>query len=150
MRISDWSSDVCSSDLLGAKVTCVEFLDQILPGFDGEVRKEANKIFKKQGVEFKLGTKVTGVAVKGKKATVTVEPAKGGEAETITADCVLVSIGRKPNTDGLALDKIGLKTNQRGQTARSEEHTSDLQSLMRTSYAVFCLQKKHTRQTSKP
>src|SRR3546814_12196025 len=99
MRISDWSSDVCSSDL---------------PGFDGEVRKEANKIFKKQGVEFKLGTKVTGVAVKGKKATVTVEPAKGGEAETITADCVLVSIGRKPNTDGLALDKIGLKTNQRG------------------------------------
>src|SRR3546814_15332310 len=77
---------------LGAKVTCVEFLDQILPGFDGEVRKEANKIFKKQGVEFKLGTKVTGVAVKGKKATVTVEPAKGGEAETITDDCVLVSI----------------------------------------------------------
>ncbi|RIA35489.1 dihydrolipoamide dehydrogenase [Hephaestia caeni] len=100
---------------LGAKVTCIEFLDQILPGFDGEVRKEANKIFKKQGVEFKLGTKVTGVAVKGKKATVTIEPAKGGEAETITADCVLVSIGRKPNTDGLGLDKIGLETNQRGQ-----------------------------------
>src|SRR3546814_16727263 len=86
---------------LGAKVTCVEFLDQILPGFDGEVRKEANKIFKKQGVEFKLGTKVTGVAVKGKKATVTVEPAKGGEAETITADCVPVSVGdRKGDGEG--------------------------------------------------
>ncbi|MGN6619963.1 MAG: dihydrolipoyl dehydrogenase, partial [Sphingomonas sp.] len=100
---------------LGAKVTCVEFLDQILPGFDGEVRKEANKIFKKQGIEFKLGTKVTGVTVKGDKATLTVELAKGGDAETIEADCVLVSIGRKPNTEGLGLDKIGLTPNQRGQ-----------------------------------
>ena len=100
---------------LGAKVTVVEFLDQILPGFDGEVRKEANKIFKKQGIEFKLGTKVTGVTVNGDKATLTVEPAAGGDAETIAADCVLVSIGRKPNSDGLGLDKIGLTPNQRGQ-----------------------------------
>jgi dihydrolipoamide dehydrogenase len=100
---------------LGAKVTCVEFLDQILPGFDGEVRKEANKIFKKQGIVFKLSTKVTGVAVNGDKATLTIEPAAGGAAETIDADCVLVSIGRKPNTDGLALDKAGLAVNQRGQ-----------------------------------
>jgi len=100
---------------LGAKVTCVEFLDQILPGFDGEVRKEANKIMKKQGIEFRLGTKVTGVAVKGGKATLTVEPAKGGASDTIEADCVLVSIGRKPNTDGLGLDAIGLQLNNRGQ-----------------------------------
>jgi dihydrolipoamide dehydrogenase len=100
---------------LGAKVTCVEFLDQILPGFDGEVRKESNRIFKKQGIEFKLGTKVTGVAVTGGKATLTLEPAKGGAAETLEADCVLVSIGRKPNTDGLGLDKIGLTPNGRGQ-----------------------------------
>jgi dihydrolipoamide dehydrogenase len=100
---------------LGAKVTVVEFLDQILPGFDGDVRKESNKIFKKQGIEFKLSTKVTGVTVKGNKATLTLEPAKGGDAETIEADAVLVSIGRKPNTDGLALDKAGLTTNQRGQ-----------------------------------
>ncbi|UIJ45949.1 dihydrolipoyl dehydrogenase [Sphingomonas cannabina] len=100
---------------LGAKVTVVEFLDQILPGFDGDVRKEANKIMKKQGLEFRLSTKVTGVAVKGKKATLTVEPAAGGAAETIEADAVLVSIGRRPNTDGLALDKAGLSTNQRGQ-----------------------------------
>ena len=100
---------------LGAKVTVVEFLDQILPGFDGEVRKESNKIFKKQGIEVKLSTKVTGVTVKGNKATLTVEPAAGGAAETIEADTVLVSIGRKPNTDGLALDKAGLGTNQRGQ-----------------------------------
>ena len=100
---------------VGARVTCVEFLDQILPGFDDDVRKEANKIFKKQGVEFKLGTKVTGVTVDGGKARLTVEPAKGGAVETIEADAVLVSIGRRPNTEGLALDKAGLQANQRGQ-----------------------------------
>jgi dihydrolipoamide dehydrogenase len=100
---------------VGAKVTCVEFLDQILPGFDDDIRKEANKIFKKQGIEFRLGTKVTGVKVDGGKATLTVEPAKGGASETIEADAVLVSIGRRPNTDGLALDKAGLQVNQRGQ-----------------------------------
>ena len=100
---------------LGAKVTCVEFLDQILPGMDGDVRKEAHKIFKKQGIEFKLGTKVTGASVKGKKAVLTVEPAAGGDAETIEADVVLVSIGRRPNTEGLGLDKIGLALNKRGQ-----------------------------------
>ncbi|RDE06874.1 dihydrolipoyl dehydrogenase [Sphingomonas aracearum] len=100
---------------LGAKVTVVEYVDQVLPGFDGEVRKEANKIFKKQDLEFKLSTKVTGVQVAGDKATITVEPAAGGAAETIEADCVLVSIGRRPNTEGLALDKIGIEVNNRGQ-----------------------------------
>jgi dihydrolipoamide dehydrogenase len=106
---------------LGAKVTCVEFLDQILPGFDGDVRKEANKIMKKQGIEFKLGTKVTGVAAKNGKATLTVEPAKGGASETIEADCVLVSIGRRPNTEGLGLDAIGLQVNNRGQIDTDHE-----------------------------
>jgi dihydrolipoamide dehydrogenase len=106
---------------VGAKVTCVEFLDQILPGFDDDVRKEANKIFRKQGIEFRLGTKVTGVKVDGGKATLIVEPAKGGPAETIEADAVLVSIGRRPNTDGLALDKAGLQTNQRGQIETDHE-----------------------------
>ena len=100
---------------LGAEVTVVEYLDQILPGMDGDVRKEANKIFKKQGIVFKLSTKVTGVEVKGKFALLTVEPAAGGTSETIEADCVLVSIGRRPNTDGLALDKAGLSVNARGQ-----------------------------------
>ena len=100
---------------LGAKVTCVEYLDQILPGFDGEVRKEANKIFKKQGFELRLSTKVTGVTVDGGKARLTVEPAAGGEAQTIEADAVLVSIGRRPNTEGLALEAAGLETNKRGQ-----------------------------------
>jgi dihydrolipoamide dehydrogenase len=100
---------------LGAKVTIVEYLDQIMPGFDGEIRKESAKIFKKQGFEIRTSTKVTGVSVKGKKATVTIEPAAGGASETIAADVVLVSIGRRPNTDGLALDKAGLGVNARGQ-----------------------------------
>ncbi len=100
---------------LGAKVTVVEFLDQLLPGMDGEVRKEAGKIFKKQGMALKLSTKVTGVTVKGKKATLTVEPAAGGAAETIEADAVLVAIGRRPNVTGLGLEAIGLELNARGQ-----------------------------------
>ena len=100
---------------LGAKVTVVEYLDQIMPGFDGEVRRESAKIFKKQGFDFRTSMKVTGVVVNGGKASVTVEPAAGGAAETIEADAVLVSIGRRPNTDGLALDKAGLAVNAKGQ-----------------------------------
>jgi dihydrolipoamide dehydrogenase len=100
---------------LGAQVTVVEYLDQILPGMDGEIRKEAAKIFKKQGFEIRTSTKVTGATVKGGKATLTVEPAAGGASETIEADAVLVSIGRRPNTEGLALDKAGVALNPRGQ-----------------------------------
>ncbi len=100
---------------LGAEVTVVEFLDEILPGMDGEVRKEARKIFKKQGFEFRLGTKVTKAETKGDSVTLTVEPAKGGDSETLEAEVVLVSIGRRPNTEGLGLDKIGLELNKRGQ-----------------------------------
>jgi dihydrolipoamide dehydrogenase len=100
---------------LGAKVTVVEFLDQLLPGMDGDIRKEAAKIFARQGMELRLSTKVTGASVKGKKATLTLEPAAGGKSETLTADCVLVAIGRRPNVEGLGIDKIGLELNQRGQ-----------------------------------
>ena len=106
---------------LGSKVTVVEYLDQILPGMDGEIRKEANKIFKKQGFEYRLGTKVTGAKAGKKGVTLTVEPAAGGAAETIEADVVLVSIGRRPNTDGLGLDKIGLELNKRGQIETDHE-----------------------------
>jgi dihydrolipoamide dehydrogenase len=104
---------------LGAKVTVVEFVDQILPGFDGEVRRETAKLFKKQGMELKLSTKVTGVTVENGIATVTVEPAAGGASETLTADAVLVSIGRKANVDGLNLASIGLELNKRGQIETS-------------------------------
>ena len=100
---------------LGAKVTVVEFLDQILPGMDGEVRKECARIFKKQGFAIRTSTKVTGARAGKKGVTLTVEPAAGGAAETIEADVVLVSIGRRPNTDGLDLDKAGLAVNKNGQ-----------------------------------
>jgi len=86
-----------------------------LPGMDGDVRKEAAKIFKKQGFDLKLSTKVTGVEIDGGKAVLTVEPAAGGAGETIEADVVLVAIGRRPHTDGLGLEAIGLATNARGQ-----------------------------------
>jgi dihydrolipoamide dehydrogenase len=99
---------------LGAKVTVVEYLDQILPGMDREVRAEATKIFKKQGFEIRTGTKVTKVERQGAGATVTIEPAAGGSPETIEADVVLVAIGRRPNTDGLALDRAGIQVNNRG------------------------------------
>ncbi|WP_174287094.1 dihydrolipoyl dehydrogenase [Sphingomonas bacterium] len=100
---------------LGAKVTVVEYLDAILPGFDGEVRRESAKLFRKQGMEMRLSTKVTGVTVQGGKASVQVEPAAGGEGETLQADAVLVAIGRSPNVDGLNLSAIGIELNARGQ-----------------------------------
>ena len=100
---------------LGSQVTVVEYLDKLLPGMDDDIRKEAAKIFKKQGMELKLSTKVTGVETNGDKATLTLEPAAGGEAETMEADCVLVSIGRRPNTEGLGLENIGLELNKKGQ-----------------------------------
>ena len=96
-------------------MTVVEYLDQILPGFDGEVRKESAKLFKKQGMELKTSTKVTGVTIEGDRATVSVEPAAGGVTEALSADAVLVAIGRKPNTDGLNLEAAGVKLNGRGQ-----------------------------------
>ena len=100
---------------LGARVTVVEYLDQILPGFDAEVRKESAKIFKKQGFELRTSTKVTGVTVEGDRASVRVEPAAGGEGETLQADAVLVAIGRRPNVDGLNLEAAGVVLNERGQ-----------------------------------
>jgi dihydrolipoamide dehydrogenase len=100
---------------LGAKVTVVEYLDQILPGMDGEVRKEAARIFKKQGFELRTSTKVTKAERSGEGVTLTVEPAKGGAPETIEADVVLVAIGRRPNTEGLGLEAAGVKLNNRGQ-----------------------------------
>lgn len=94
---------------LGAKVTVVEYLDRILPGMDDEIAKQFQRILQKQGFTFHLGSKVTKVETAKKGgATVTVEPAGGGESKTLDADIVLVAIGRRPNTDGLTLDKAGV------------------------------------------
>jgi dihydrolipoamide dehydrogenase len=99
---------------LGADVTVVEFLPEILPGMDGEVVKQAARTFKKQGLNFKTGTKVTGAKTAKAGVTLTVEAAAGGKAETLKADVVLVAIGRRPFTDKLGLDKVGVEMDPRG------------------------------------
>jgi len=99
---------------LGAKVTVVEFLDTILGGMDGEVSKQFQRLLSKQGFEFKLGSKVTAVTKDKKGASVTFEPVKGGDAETIEADVVLVATGRRAYADGLGLKEAGVETDERG------------------------------------
>jgi len=99
---------------LGAQVTIVEFLDHILPGIDGEVARQFHRLLQKQGIAFKLSSKVTGVDTSGKMLNVKVEPAAGGAAETVEADIVLVAIGRVPFTEGLGLEAAGVKKDNRG------------------------------------
>jgi len=99
---------------LGSRVTVVEFLDRILPGMDGEVAKQFQRILEKQGFAFKLGAKVTGVDTSGKTLSAKVEPAAGGAAETLEADVVLVCIGRVPYTEGLGLKEAGVALDNRG------------------------------------
>jgi dihydrolipoamide dehydrogenase len=99
---------------LGAKVTVIEYLDRILPTMDGELSKQSQRIFAKQGMTFKLGAKVTGATVSDAGVSLTVEPAAGGAAETVEADVVLVAIGRRAFTQGLGLDKVGVELDNRG------------------------------------
>jgi dihydrolipoamide dehydrogenase len=99
---------------LGAEVTVVEFLDRILPGMDGEVAKQFQRLLEKQGFKFKLGAKMTGVDTSGKMLKASVEPAAGGAAESLETDVVLVCIGRVPYTDGLGLKEAGIAFDNRG------------------------------------
>ena len=99
---------------LGAQVTIVEFLDHILPGIDSEVARQFQRLQQKQGIAFKLSSKVTAIDASGKTLKVKVEPAAGGPAETIEADIVLVAIGRVPYTEGLGLEAAGVKKDNRG------------------------------------
>ncbi|SIT57702.1 Dihydrolipoyl dehydrogenase [Mesorhizobium prunaredense] len=99
---------------LGAKVTVVEFLDTILGGMDGEVAKQFQRMLSKQGIEFRLGAKVTGVAKVKKGATVTFEPVKGGAVETIEAEAVLIATGRRAYSDNLGLKEAGVEVDERG------------------------------------
>jgi dihydrolipoamide dehydrogenase len=99
---------------LGSEVTVVEFLDRILPGLDGEVGKQAQRILQKQGMTFHLSQKVTAIDQSGPALKVSIEPAAGGPAETIEADVVLVAIGRRPYTAGLGLAEAGVALDERG------------------------------------
>ena len=99
---------------LGSEVTVIEFLDHIMPGADAEISKTAKKIFESQGLSFKMGTKVTDIEKLKTKLKVSVEPAKGGDTETLDADVVIMAIGRKPYTEGLGLEAVGVTTSPRG------------------------------------
>jgi dihydrolipoamide dehydrogenase len=110
---------------LGAEVTVVEYLDRILPGMDGEIAKQAQKIFAKQGMSFKLGRKVTGVSEgENGQLSVATEAAAGGSEESLDADTVLVCIGRRPYTEGLGLETVGIETDKRGFIANDHWQTS--------------------------
>ena len=106
---------------LGAEITVVEFLDRVLPLEDREISRQFERILKKQGMTVRTKTKVTGVDTSGKTLKVTVEPADGGKAETLEADVVLVSIGRKPYTEGLGLDTVGVEVDDKGRV-KTDEH----------------------------
>jgi dihydrolipoamide dehydrogenase len=99
---------------LGSEVTVVEFLDRLVPGMDAEVAKTFERVLGKQGIKFRLGTKVTAASLDGNAVKLTLEPAKGGEAESIEADVVLVAIGRRAFTDGMGIKEAGVELDERG------------------------------------
>lgn len=111
---------------LGSEVIVVEYLDRILPGMDGEVAKQFQRLLTKQGIAFKLGAKVTKVEKKGKGAILTFEPAAGGAPETIEADAVLVAIGRIPYTQGLGLEEIGIQKDNKGRILTDAHFSSNV------------------------
>src|SRR5205823_4726685 len=110
---------------LGSEILVVEFLDRIVPGVDGEVARQFQRLLERQGMKFKLASKVVGVEDIGSALNVSVEPAKGGPRENFAADIVLVAIGRRPYTDGLGLDEAGIKRDSRGRVVTDQHfHTS--------------------------
>jgi len=114
---------------LGAEVTVVEFLDVILPPMDGEVRKQMQRILEKQGMKFKLGHKVTAAKPGKDGVAVTIEPAKGGTAETLNAEIVLVAIGRRPYIQGAGLDTVGVKVSNRGFVEVDEHYQTNIEGI---------------------
>ena len=111
---------------LGAKVTVVEFLDRILPGMDGEVARQFQRIMAKQGMTFRLSSKVTGATRKGEGLAVAVEPAAGGPSESIDADVVLVAVGRRPFTEGLGVAEAGIETDKQSRIIVDEHYQTNV------------------------
>ena len=127
---------------LGAEVTVVEFLDRILPGMDGEVAKQFQRMLEKQGFKFHLGHKVTGVETGLAGAKATIEPASGGEAKTLEADIVLVAIGRRPYTQGLGLEALGVAM-ERGQVVVDAHFATNVAGYLRD-------RRRHSRPDARP
>jgi dihydrolipoamide dehydrogenase len=111
---------------LGSEVVVVEFLDRILPGIDNEVCRQFRRMLEKQGMTFKLSSKVTGVTASGKTLQASVAAADGGAAQSIEADVVLVSVGRVPYTDGLGLDAVGVKRDNKGRVIVDEHFATSV------------------------
>jgi len=114
---------------LGAEVTVIEFLDVVLPGMDAEVSKHMQRILKKQGMAFKLKTKVTGAKSTRAGVTLTMEPRDGGDSETLKADVVLVAIGRRPYTEGLGLEKAGVEMDAHGFVTVDEDYQTNVEGI---------------------
>ncbi len=114
---------------LGAEVTVVEFLDRIVPTMDGEVARSLQRILGRQGLKFQLGTKVTAARKSNQGVNLTLEPAKGGDAEELQADIVLLSIGRRPHTDGLGLAEAGVALDDRGRVRTDAHFATNIQGI---------------------
>jgi dihydrolipoamide dehydrogenase len=111
---------------LGSEVEVVEFLDRILPGMDNEVAKQFQRILEKQGIKFRLSSKVTAIDASGPRLEASVEPSAGGSAQTIEADAALIAIGRVPYTDGLGVDAVGVKRDNRGRIAVDRHYATNV------------------------
>jgi dihydrolipoamide dehydrogenase len=111
---------------LGAEVTVIEFLDRIVPGLDGELGRDFHRLLERQGLKFRLGSKVTKAETSEAGVTLTVEPAKGGAAETIQADVVLLAIGRRAFMDGLGLEEAGIARDERGRVATDAHYATNV------------------------
>jgi len=111
---------------LGSDVLIVEFLDRIVPGVDGEVARQFERLLTRQGLKFKLSSKVVGVEKKGGVLYVAIEPASGGARETVEADAMLVAIGRRPYTDGLGLEDVGVERDKRGRVVTDEHFRTNV------------------------
>ena len=122
---------------LGASVEVVEFADDILPGFDLDVRKEAKKIFEKQGLSFKLASKVTSAQVIEDKVEVNISSVSSDDSERMDCDVVLVSVGRKPNTESLNLDKVGIKLDDRGRVIVDEQFKTNVPNVYAIGDVIF-------------
>ncbi|MEM1140076.1 MAG: dihydrolipoyl dehydrogenase, partial [Pseudomonadota bacterium] len=114
---------------LGSEVTVVEFLDRITPGMDGEVSKQFHRILEKQGMKFRLSTKVTGAKLLKNSVKLTVEPSGGGDEEVLEAEIVLMSIGRKPYTDALGLDAAGVTLDDRGRIDVDDHYRTNVEGI---------------------
>ena len=111
---------------LGAAVTVVEMLPRLAPGLDAEVAKALQRVLEKQGIAFKLGTKVVKADSKGRNVKLTLEPAAGGKSEALECDVVLVAVGRIPNTQGLGLAELGVKADNRGRIVVDKQYATSL------------------------